>query len=241
MRTLISLILLLLSVPCWGALEDFATYTEVDPGNDVTVAANSLTMLNCYNRNTDTYVYDDKGAAHFSADFTHRLKINVGAGSATYAMGYFWCLANTVDDLKDIDDASGDFHTALAYKPVGAWEVRLRICENGSLTDDTYSGLNAGTDYYIQIERDDDGGANSTGQLKLYLCTTNYYGDAGAVLVDTLTVDCAAGEQNDFQYVYGLQSYDSGSPLYDFDGTFSDLNLSPDAGGGQVIIVGEDE
>ena len=45
-------------------LEDWTTYTEVDTSNVLTVAANTITVVNL-TRTSDSWVYKDFGASHF--------------------------------------------------------------------------------------------------------------------------------------------------------------------------------
>jgi hypothetical protein len=240
------LILLLCSVVlgAWGTLEDFTTYTEVDENGEITVAANTITMAGTFQPKTEfAYVYDDKGVNHFSGDFTHRLKVNattLGLGASTSV----YSLANAIGDCKDRRDAGEDGIHIWIGNWSGATRMYLVLDENGSSPSNDYGAISTGTDYYLTIDRDDDGGVNSTGRYTLYICTTNYYGEAGASLVDTLICDSSAGEQNDFRYVYGLASYDDGGDTSAIAGTIKDLDLGEAAagggGGGQVIIIEEE-
>jgi hypothetical protein len=61
--------------------------------------------------------------------------------------------------------------------------------------------ITASTKYYLDIIRDDDAGANNTGQYIVYICTGNYKDETGFNLIDTLTRDCSVGEKNDFRYL----------------------------------------
>jgi hypothetical protein len=242
-KLILILFLCSLVLGAWGTLEDYTTYTEVDQGSDITVAANTITITGFLSRTQTGYVYKDKGAAHFSGDFTHRLKVNISA-IQTNTIAVVWGLSNTVGDEKGWRDASDD-SICIRFATAISWErIYLVLDENGSSpSNDYYQGWSTSTDYYLTIDRDDDGGSNSTGLYTLYICTTNYYGEGGAVLVDTLTAQSSAGEQNDFQYCYGLAGYDDNSPSPTVSGTIKDLDLgeaSAGGGGGQVIIIEED-
>jgi hypothetical protein len=104
--------------------------------------------------------------------------------------------------MKDAADASEDAISLNHYNNT----IRLEVMENGSATQDPYSA-SSGTTYYITLSRDDDGGENSTGQVTAEIRTGSHTG----TLQETLTVDCAAGEQNDFQYLYVPSCYDDGA------------------------------
>jgi hypothetical protein len=227
----------------WGTLEDFTTYTESDEGNDITVAQNTITMTVCYPRLDTFYVYDDKGVNHFSGDFTHRVKVNMSVVDLDIFVTV-WGLSNTIGDEKDWRDAGDDGVRVMFSRSSGGYRIYIAIIENGGTADEDYYGsFSLSTDYYLTLDRDDDGGANSTGRYTVYICTTNYHGEAGSVAVDTLTADCSAGEQNDFRYVYPLAGYDDGGVNRDASGTVKDLDLGEAGaagGGGQVIIIEED-
>ncbi|NIR25976.1 MAG: hypothetical protein GWN77_03270 [Gammaproteobacteria bacterium] len=239
-KLLLILLLCSTSFGAWGTLEDFTTYTEVDTQGYLTVAANTITWTNFDSRVDTAYVYKDKGAAHFSGDFTHRFKWNVTACDADN-IAHPYMLANSVGDRHDIQVGSSEDAVFITwYNNSGTHTIYLQVSENGSATSDNYAGASLSTDYYLTLDRDDDGGANNTGQYTLYICTTNYHGEAGSVAVDTLQVDSSAGEQNDFRYVYGTSSYDDGSAIQRLiSGTVKDLDLNEATAGGasQVIII----
>lgn len=232
------LILLALASVSQAALEDYRTYTEVDPGNDIAVAENEITLTNVNTRGSTSYVYKDFGAAYFNGDFTHRFKFRVSFMNGI-AFPLIWGLGNEIDHYASI---AGDFLSVHLYRNGGNRYIRGRIVENGAAADVTgnvYEIL-LNTEYFLTIERDDDGGANSTGRLTARLYTTDYYLEPGAVEVHTFTLDSSAGEQNDFQYLYAFNTYNDGAGAKVVSGWMQDLDLSPapPAGpSGQVIII----
>lgn len=205
------------------AYEDWTIFTEQDPGSTITIA--SGTQINCNSidtRNTDSLVYYDYGASFFNGDFIHKFRVYATSSSGSTPYFAVWGLANTVDDFQGIDDASGDYQSVVL---VGTSYLQLRICENGSVSLQNV-GIGASTMYYVTVERDDDGGVNSTGQLTLRVCTGNYYGESGysELAGSPVTVDCAAGEQNDFQYLHSVATFNTGdtgrtivASVYDLD------------------------
>lgn len=203
------------------AYEDFTGFTEFDEGGDVTVdSATKVSWAVLRSRFETAYLYKDKGVDHFSGDFTHKFEVQFsGHSGAIYS--HYWMLANSIGDAKAIADAGGDALTFFLY---GSGEdFYLRIFENGGMGDDDYwnAGV-ASTTYYVEIVRDDDGGVNNTGRLTAYIRTGSHSG----ALQDTLIADCAAGEQNDFRYLYAVATYnDGGSSAYYSSGFTQNLDI----------------
>ena len=78
-------------------LENFTTYTEVEPDNILTVIASRVTCVNL-DRDIDAYVWDDKGAGHFG-DFEHLFTVFTDASECTSSsLSHAWMLGNTVND-----------------------------------------------------------------------------------------------------------------------------------------------
>jgi hypothetical protein len=97
------------------AVEDFTTYTEVDPNSHLSKTAYHVDHK-AY-RNEDCYLYKDKGAAHFG-DFTHLINLKpISGGTNPYGGSYFWMLSNDIDDWKGLLDA---FKTCIG---VGCWNA----------------------------------------------------------------------------------------------------------------------
>lgn len=206
------------------ALENFTTYDQSsDPNTRQTVAANKLSWANMTAKE-DCYLADDKGVDHFSGDFTHKLKIQYHEDVAN-PLAAFWLLANALDDFKGLDDANEDFMVLYHFGDV---LMRIGICENGTLRVDSFASTD-GEIYFVTIDRDDGGGVNGTGQLTAEIHTGDYH--PSGVHKDLLTLDCAAGEQNDFRYIYALNSYNHGL-IGSGDGYTENLDLqeAPPAG-----------
>ena len=208
--------------------EDFTTYTEFDEGNDVTVdSATKVSWVDLLTRIHTAYLYKDKGVNHFSGDFVHKFEIFFSAVGSTQ-MPVHWMLANSVGDLGDIIAANEDAHTLFVYTDTE--NIYLRIFENGSIADDDKwapPGPQASTLYFIEVVRDDDGGANSTGRLTAYIRTGSHTG----VLQDTLVADCSAGEQNDFRYLYAVATNETGGLALTADGFTQNLDIGEVAAG----------
>lgn len=191
------------------AYEDFTTYTEFDEGSDVTVdSAAKVSWVLFRPRYSTYYLYKDKGVNHFSGDFNHKVECYFSVMYYDWPFYAHWMIANIVGDMKDVADAAGDAHVLRVYDPkTGSKYFQLVIIENGVATADTSIEVSLSTLYFVEIVRDDDGGANNTGRLTAYIRTGSHTG----VLIDTLVVDSSVGEQNDFRYIYALASYDTSS------------------------------
>lgn len=80
-------------------LEDFTTYTEVDPTNKVSVTSNKITVTNL-ETTSSTYVYKDKGVGYFS-DFTVEAKMALGSTTTLHGsvLVSFWNKIGTISSL----------------------------------------------------------------------------------------------------------------------------------------------
>ncbi len=211
------------------AFEDFTTYDETDEGSTVTVTSSKVSFTSL-TRDEEAHVSDSKGTAHFNGDFTHQFECEVTASSG-FNVTTFWGLANVQADLKTIIDASGD---AIVFNAqVTVPQFYLQIVENGTPNSNNSVNLTKGTRYYVTITRDDDGGVNNTGRVIAFIRT----GSHGGALFDTLLVDCGVGEQNDFEYVYGLMSFDDGVGGITMDGYTENLDLNEAVGGLPIPVA----
>jgi len=203
--------------------EDFTTYTETDAGGLLTVAETSVTWDDV-TRASAAIVWKDFGADYFGSDLHHRIEFTVPANGDMddSAWVYFWAITNVGGTSYPgyfpgyIETANGDYQSVCFVNGAGDMPFfQLRLSEAGNVVLDTSTTLTASTKYYLDIVRDDDGGANGTGQYTVYVCTGNYYTESGYSLIDTLTVDCSAGEQNDFRYMYVTLPRGSGAQATD--------------------------
>lgn len=201
---------------CSFTEEDFSNvaWVEVDEHNEITKTdADTITWVQL-DRDATSYVYKDFTASYFDGDLTARFSCQF---TNTYMaiIGHFG-LFNEVDHLNSI---AGDGVSFKHYHDSTTSHFYLTVYENGGSTHDYWDAPVAGITYYITVTRDDDGGANNTGQWNAYIRITNHAGE----LKDTLTLDCAAGEQNDFQYMYAVQSFDDVNGDRDADGFIDTL------------------
>lgn len=169
------------------AYQNFTTYTEVDPGSTLTVAANSVTATNM-NRNTATYVYKDFGADYFG-DFTHESALIATAMAAGSSLAG-WELANIINDTQAIYASDGLI--VRLFNSAGTILFQMSEVQGGVNSTDSYiASLSA--QYYMRIKRT---GTNLTCQI---------FSDAArTVLLDTLILTCATTK---FRYQYAISSF----------------------------------
>ena len=200
-------------------VEDFTTYTEIDPENRVTVTSQEISFSDVNFRGTDTYVYSDKGVDHFDGDFEHLLTAQVSSID-TYALPIVWMLANTVDDKHGMLSSNEDFLLLEFYRGDSGFQFRIQECVNGIEYEDVWTGTSVGTTYYVKILRDESVG--SYGRLYCYI-----YSDSGRTnLLETLQLDLR--EKEDFRYIYALNT-DNNGQLYRASGFVKDLDLQEQA------------
>ena len=198
------------------ANENFTTYTEVDPDNEVTIISNKVSWDDLQRAANKVLVNKSYGVSHFNADSTHQFEIQysdkVGNGSSMS-----WGLTTISGDWDELFADSGN--SILCYTG-GTGKLGIIIIENGGFSNDETAIVSSGTTHFITIVRTYNGGANSQGQFVKYVRTGSHEG----TLIDTLVVDCSAGKQTDYEYL-SVCTKDLG-PAASQDGFIQNLNLN---------------
>ncbi len=205
------------------AIENFTTYTEVDPNSKITVASSKVSWDDL-SRNEEAYVYKDKGYDFFDKDFTHKLKVQFSDyGSGSSCRANHWAVADVLDDEYGWITGFSSAVNLLEYN--NDYRIYLQIIDVGAPTSDGWTGAEPSVTYYITITRDRDGGVNNRGRYTAYICTNGYYGEGGN-LEDTLQVDSQSLEPDpvDYQYIFACNTYNDGNPMT-IDGFTEDLDL----------------
>lgn len=181
--------------------EDYTAATEADASGRFNVdSATKITYTAVVRNETGHFIYWDKTAGHFSGDFTHLVE-NYLDVTHRYCAVIAWAISNNVDDYQShIDDSLDGVFLQNAAPTVTGNQFIWKVVEDGNLTQDFTGTIAYQTLYFLTLDRDDDGGANSTGRYTCYVRTGSHEGD----LVDTLVVDSAVGEQNDYRYLYAV-------------------------------------
>jgi len=177
------------------ALEDFTTYTEVDPNSDITIIANEIDV-DTMRRDVEAGVYKDDGISYFG-DLTHLFDSSWDAADNQGLVGV-WGLSNgpyrTIQEMGDADEGlvvsyynnSGNFQVYLI--DYGVWP------DPAGVDYHDFGGAPPGL-YYYEISR--SGTA----------ATLNIYSDAErTVLVDTLSIICALTV---YRYLHAVLSQDN--------------------------------
>lgn len=198
---------------------DFTTCEETDAPGKVTVTPTTITLTDG-DRDEDCYVTKDFGSGYFG-DFTHWVDVNVtntiDPGSAFSP----WALSNADDDLKDIEDASGDCLFAWLIEAGGStnthYFIRMYSVDGGVITEITNdTAITQNTPSYLAISR-----IGTTLTIQVYSSTAlRIAGGTG----DVTTLSCACVNAG-FRYVYGLGSYNVGSAGSGVSATVSNLTI----------------
>ena len=204
--------------PPVGGEEDFSdqagpvpTWAEVDPGTDITPdSATKISWSSLDIRNTSSYYYCDYGADYFNSNWDFQFEVYASAVTEGYGMIH-WQLGDEVGNLKAVLDGDAETDDAVILfikNDSGQYKAWLELVEDGAWINisDTVN-INASTLYFITVNRNHAGGANSTGSYTLTVRTGSH---DGALIGNVTSVDCSAGEQNGFQYLYVCNTYNSG-------------------------------
>jgi hypothetical protein len=181
-------------------VEDFTSYTEVDPNSHLSKTAYHVDHKGY--RNEDCYLYKDKGVDHFG-NFTHLIDLKpMGHGGTYYGCSYFWMLSkDTVDDFKGLVNAS---KTAFA---VGCWTnsvfvpyVQIEESYAGIRYVSTAIILAEGTQYYPKIVK-----SGTTVTLYVYSDAARTTQVTGSPVSLTLHADHTC------QYIFAGNTYNDGT------------------------------
>lgn len=168
-------------------IEDFTTYTEVDPNSDFTITSSKI-AVDGLRRDAAAYVYKDMGSGHFG-DFEHLLKITKSASFEDFAVLGWWGLSNVATTFYGMDVANVGL-VLLAYSATTEL-VEMRDFDTGGV--DYMAGGDATK--WLTVER-----AGTTATCKIY-------SDAERTsLDDTLSITCAT---TTYQYILGTFSRES--------------------------------
>lgn len=173
----------------------------VEPDDNVQVTTNHIDAI--LPRDSDVYVYKDKGAGFFT-DFEHFVDVLCDSAE-TLSLGYIWALTNELDDIAGLNGASKtSMHVSFYYSIEEGYKLRISETHGGSYywDDDAYV-YSLDTTYYLLISK-----SGTTFTCKVYSTKADRDGDTGSNLLKTLTMTLQA--DHSFQYIHGVQTYNSG-------------------------------
>lgn len=209
---------LLVTSLAWSS-EDFSTFTELDPGSNITVTS-SLITTTALERQGTASIYKSYGASYF-ANFTHQFTLEV-TSAETYSDAGFWALSNfAAPTIADINTTNQGYFAKVEAEPFGC----IRFYLSNTALDSVDSTPNLGCEFgyasgpiYITIQK------NATDlSMKLYR-------DSGRTdLYDTLIV---SRNTTTFKYLAAtLASENGGSGDKDLSFKVSNLTITDDGGG----------
>lgn len=198
-------------------IENFTTYTEVDPNSRITKTATRVTATNL-TRNEDAYVYVDEGVDHFNSDFAHYITVQAQASAANGGL-LFEALTNIIDDFNGIINAGGYALGLEYYHDYTTNEHRLFLEEvfGGSTAGSSIYLMTLNTTYYLRFFRNESVGTYGT----LYCLV--YSDVARTNLLETLSV--ALHVKTDFRYLFVIQSRNMSNPSDGASGYSENLDL----------------
>jgi hypothetical protein len=197
--------------------ENFLTYIETDPNSRFTVESSKVTVTGL-RQNEDAYVYKDKGAAYFAADFTLLFTLYIDS-TVNGTRGHFVALTNIINDLWGIDTASGDYLTLRIENTTGTETFRLQECDGGTTYESGVISLSEDTIYYCKITRVESVGTYGTLYLSVYsdAARTTQVGSTQSIALHT--------SKKDFQYIFPVVSFNN-SVAYTISGYVEELDIT---------------
>jgi hypothetical protein len=184
-------------------VEDFSGYTETDPNSEITVTSTKITGTN-FRRPQSAYVYKDKGADHFNADFEHFLTAYLASISTGNAS--FWILSNYVGNAVN-QKANTNAHLRGCIDHGGGTPI-MQLVEWADPSEyaDNYA-ISTGTPYYLKVKRDESVGTYGTAYIYIYSDSSR------TTLLDTLSLTLHVAKR-DYRYIYGMCSTGGGDAGY---------------------------
>ena len=198
------------------ALEDFTTYSEVDPNNHISATAHHIDFQDY--RNETAYLYRDKGAKFFG-DFIHYIDVTRVAHDST--SGAFWLLANAVNGWNELK---------------GAGEPFLIISFGGALTLPTvYMSEWDGTAWYATASHEVELGAKyffrivkKGTSLKCHVYPTATDREKGTNELEWSPLEITLSKDYNFRYIHVANTFNDGIAVNgDTDIDNLDLAIAP--------------
>lgn len=199
------------------AVEDFTTFTEVDPSSDITVTSTRITFTTMLDA-VSAYVAKSFGVNHFQDDFEHLLDVRI-TGSDVEDEGhtiwvYAWTMANVVGDYIEVGGDNGEDHLTVRFTIAAevedeevtiVWDLQIQEMDQaeGLFTSTTLrldSGESASfVTRYLEIERDETVGTWGTFYCRAFSDATR------ETLLGSKSLTLHTSKK-DYRYVHALQS-----------------------------------
>lgn len=133
-------------------LEDFTTYTEVDPNDHIAVSAHEV--IATLHQTENAFIYKDKGVGHFG-DFVHTFELRA-MPSGLRGRSACWVLANAVASERDLLMAH-ELFLSIQIIELGTAEIALQLYSfNGSSGHTSAIDCDLPTDTWLTVSRQGD-------------------------------------------------------------------------------------
>lgn len=211
------------------AFEDYTTFVEVDPIDDVTILSSTTIEFTQAYRHHQCYVYKDYGAGNFG-NLEHLLEFNItDAQAGNKSSILLWAISNHIMWIR----TGTNWDLELTAGRDASGNLRLLIYDIDTANADTYYGPSENAWYYLKIDR--------TGTtFTVYI----YSDSARTVLVDTMTITCS---NTTARYLYAAGTVQSSNTSYPYvSGYVARLNIqdnqppnapnNPDPGDGETGV-----
>ncbi len=212
-------------------VEDYQTGNDTNSGTHS--VTNNVITVTAMDRDTDDYLSLDYGASFFG-DVYHEVDVNVTALTDDAASAlFFHALTDADDDLKDIDDASGDYIAVYVVRSDATnYNIAIQNVDGGTATSSIGTvDIAVGTGVFPSIYR-----SGTVYTVEVY-STAARRTQGGSGDVDTITHTVV---NTAFQYVQAVASRNLGSSAKDISATISNLNIGT-MGGVAALPVGPGE
>lgn len=196
------------------AYEDFTTFTELDPYDDIDVVDSENVTVTTMDRDYDAWLYKDYGAAHFATGLTHEFEAVYTTVPGNYCWVTIWALSNVIEDT----DYWKNNHSQAVAAAFGGYSASKRFnlddCEGGDLD---YILVTTSTRYYCRVIWMWTGGFGE-------ICTVYLYTDsARTVLHDSISAILPDGRT--YRYLFPVCSRNSGDSYRDLSCEIDKLDL----------------
>lgn len=189
------------------SIEDFTTYTEVDPNTKLTVTSNKASGVNV-DKDENVYLYYDKGVDIYNKiDIDFEAYIDSGSlGGAIAGMGMSVTAISTTQNFGNSD-------ISVLQRETGAGAHRIALRRGNNIANDEFTTGAADTLYYCTLLRTKD---SNTVTLKIYSDSNR------TSLLDTLSVS-GFGTSTKYRYLYGFVNKNEPASGDDFDGYIQNM------------------
>ncbi|KKL72122.1 hypothetical protein LCGC14_2088070, partial [marine sediment metagenome] len=174
-----------------GGIEDFTTFTEVDPGSDIVVTAAKIAATTLTD-SQDAHVYDDKGADHFTTGWSHDFEITISGPDFATAGG--WAISNVIDDVE-FWRANSSQAVFVAFEITATNAVRVYFSSPEDSSEVTFNSIDESTKYFFTVD------ITTATNVRCRIWSDS----DRASLVTTLNVTVTSGRK--WRYLFGINSW----------------------------------